>query len=218
MLRLTRVAAAATCALAAGLLSGCNVATPPPVHTVTPTASSVTSEPAATSPTATPAGAGASEPTPLTSAAGGTPTPCDGADLSASGDFGAGAGNDGFLITLTNHSASPCILSGYLNLVDTAPAGPALHVTHGSSMLYTDPGPHTVVVASGTNADFGIGYAEAGGCAEGGAQFHALNIVFASDVLTLPIGTWRMGDPPGVEEICDGDVQETAVSRSSVQG
>jgi hypothetical protein len=216
VLRLTRVGAAATCGIAAGLLAGCDVATPPAIHTVMPTPASAASAPAATSPTATPAGT--DEPTPVSSAGGGTPTACDGADLSASGDFGAGAGNDGFLITLTNHSARPCIVSGYLNLVDTAAAGPALHVTHGSSMLYTDPGPHTVVVASGTNAYFGIGYAEAGGCAEGGAQFHALNIVFASDVLTLPIGPWRMGDPPGVEEICDGDVQETAVSRSSVQG
>jgi hypothetical protein len=154
----------------------------------------------------------------VSSAGGGTTAACEGADLSASGDFGAAAGNDGFLITLTNYSASPCVLVGYLNLVDTEAAGPALHVTHGSSMLYTDPGSHTVVVASGAHAFFGIGYSEAGGCAEGGAKFHALNIVFASDVLTLPIGAWRMGSPSGVEEICDGDVQETAVSLTSVQG
>ena len=143
---------------------------------------------------------------------------CDGADLSASGDFGAGAGNDGFLINLTNISASPCTLSGYLSLVDAQEAGPALHVSHGSSMLYTDPGPHSVVLAAGARAYFGIGYAEAGGCSAGGAHFHALNIVFTSDVLTLPIGSWRQGFIPGVELICEGEVTETAVSPSSVVG
>jgi hypothetical protein len=127
-------------------------------------------------------------------------------------------GNDGFLITLTNHSTISCILSGYLNLVDTEAAGPALHVSHESSMLYTDPGPHTIVVVSGASAYFGIGYAEAGGCAYGGAGFHAINIEFASDVLTLPIGAWRASSTAGVESICGGDVDETAVSLSSVQG
>lgn len=157
---------------------------------------------------------GQQEPTPITSATGATSSACDGTDLSASGDFGAGAGNDGFLIKLTSISASPCELSGYLSLVDTEAIGPALHVSHGSSMLYSDPGPHSIVVAPGSSAYFGIGYAEAGGCADGGTPFHAINIVFASDVLTLPIGTWRMGDIPGFEEICDGDVAETAVSLS----
>ena len=139
------------------------------------------------------------QPTPLTSPSGAAPSACDGNDLSASGEFGAGAGNDGFLITLTNHSTSSCILSGYLNLVDTEAAGPALHVSHESSMLYTDPGPHTIVVVSGASAYFGIGYAEAGGCAYGGAGFHAINIEFASDVLTLPIGAWRASSTAGVE-------------------
>lgn len=174
--------------------------------------------PTGTSPTTTAGGTASSLPTPVTSPRGETTTVCDGADLSASGDFGAGAGNDGFLISLTNISASPCALSGYLRLVDAEEAGPALHVSHGSSMLYADPGPHSVVVAAGARASFGIGYAEAGGCAAGGAHFHALNIMFASDVVTLPIGTWREGYIPGVEQICDGMVTETAVSLSPVVG
>ena len=208
VLRLTRIIPAAAGIITAGLLSGCSGTTVLPTgRTVTPSAVIATA-------TATPAGTASSEPTPITSATGATSSACDGTDLSASGDFGAGAGNDGFLIKLTSISASPCELSGYLSLVDTEAIGPALHVSHGSSMLYSDPGPHSIVVAPGSSAYFGIGYAEAGECADGGTPFHAINIVFASDVLTLPIGTWRMGDIPGFEEICDGDVAETAVSLS----
>jgi hypothetical protein len=209
VLRLTRIAPAAAWMIAAGLLSGCSPTRP---TTVLPTGRTAT--PAGAIPT--PAGTASSEPTPTSSTTGATTIACDGADLSASGDFGGAAGNDGFLITLTSISSSPCTLSGYLSLVDAQAIGPALHVSHGSSMLYTDPGPHTIVVAPGTSAYFGIGYAEAGGCADGGANFHALNVLFAADVLTLPIGTWRMGYIAGVEEICDGDVTETAVSVSSV--
>ena len=190
---------------AATWLMGCSSATP-------------SSEPTGTSPLATAGGTASGSPTPTNTPTRGPMTACAGADLSASGDFGAGAGNDGFLISLTNNSASPCTLSGYLSLVDARGAGPALHVRHGSSMLYADPGTHSVVVAAGMRAYFGIGYAEAGGCAAGGANFHALNIVFASGVLTLPIGAWRQGYLPGVEQICDGEVTETAVSLSTVVG
>jgi Protein of unknown function (DUF4232) len=208
VLRLTRIIPTAAPIITACLLSGCSGTTVLPTgRTVTPSAVIATA-------TATPAGTASSEPAPTTSAAGATSRACDGTDLSASGNFGAGAGNDGFLIKLTSISASPCELSGYLSLVDAEATGPALRVSHGWSMLYSDPGPHPIVVAPGTSAYFGIGYAEAGGCAYGGALFHAINIVFASDVLPLPIGTWRMGDVPGFEEMCDGDVTETAVSLS----
>src|ERR1700730_1576690 len=153
-MRRTRLWALATLGAAVGL-TGCSSTTPSPW-------------PTGTSPTATAGGTASSVPTPVSSPRGETTMVCDGADLSASGDFGAGAGNDGFLINLTNISASPCTLSGYLSLVDAQEAGPALHVSHGSSMLYTDPGPHSVVVAAGARAYFGIGYAEAGGGGGGG--------------------------------------------------
>ena len=222
MLRVSRILTAAVGIITAALLSGCSGRQPTTVVVTgrgsTPSEVTATAGQTGSSPTATPDGIASSEPAPLTSPSGATSSACDGNDLSASGEFGAGAGNDGFLITLTNRSTSSCILSGYLNLVDNQAAGPALHVSHRSGMLYIDPGPHTIVVASGTSAYFGIGYEEAGGCAYGGAGFHAINIEFASDVLTLPIGAWRTGFIGGVESICEGDVDETAVSLSSVEG
>jgi hypothetical protein len=222
LLRLSHIVPAAAWIITAGVLSGCSAHAPtavlPTGRTDTPSEATRTADLADPSPTATLAGRARDVPAPVSSATEVTSSACDGTDLSASGDFGAAAGNDGFLITLTDISASACKLSGYLALVDTQAVGPALHVSRGSSMLYTDPGLHPIVVAPGTSAYLGIGYAEAGGCAHGGAPFHAINIVFASDVLTLPIGTWRMGYIPGVEEICDGDVTETAVSLSSVGG
>jgi hypothetical protein len=208
VLRVTRLIPAAAGIITAGFLSGCSGTT------VLPTGRVATPSAVIATPTATPTGTASSEPTPTPSASGATPSACDGTDLSASGDFGAGAGNDGFLIKLTSTSASPCELSGYLSLVDAEATGPTLRVSRGWSMLYADPGPHAIVVAPGASAYFGIGYNEAGGCAEGGTPFRAINIVFASDVLTLPIGTWRTGDISGFEEICHGDLTETAVSLS----
>lgn len=145
--------------------------------------------------------------TPTSSAA---PRGCAAHSLSATGVFGAGAGNDGFAFTLTNRSSSSCTVSGYLTLADADPRGPALVVQHGSSMLYTDRGPRNITLVPGGSGYFAIGYSE-GSCSNG-PSFAAISVRFSTgDSLVLPIGAWRQTSS-GKESICDGFVDETAVS------
>ncbi len=124
---------------------------------------------------ATPQGTSSPQPIPSSSpspaAASPPPSPstaprarrCRTSDLGiAVGQYGAGLGNAGAVVTLTNDSATPCQVFGYLGLLrlDRHRRAMLTHLNRGSSMLFTDPGPHRVLLAPGRTASAGIGWVD----------------------------------------------------------